>query len=235
MNNARGYLPAEEDVQRAITNAGQTAKAYLPQSMAAYLPSASDSDLPPPRPPFAILTDDRADSNLSTEAQAGSLRPPLPDSISTSTVSVAQTPDGAESTLSTTVHTGTAESLNPIPPLVRSKFTEEFVTPPGLSLTESPDALSSSSMTAFVPPSHSEGGPAPSNSTAPTANTALQAPTAGPDVVAPSPRGVLDPSAPVENIPQDDHAAPDDAGGTHRKPKLVQRLKEKMHVGHARA
>ncbi|KAJ7122231.1 hypothetical protein C8R44DRAFT_735937 [Mycena epipterygia] len=231
MDSARAYLPAEDDVQRAMTNVGQTAKAYLPQGMAAYLPSASDADLPPPRPPF--MTDDRANSNLSTEAQAGSLRPPLAESVSTiTTMSVPQTPDGADSTLSTTVHTGTTDSLNPVPPLVRSKFTEEFVTPPGLNMTESPASLSSSSMAAFVPPSHSAGGPAPPNSTAPTADTALEAPTAGPDVVAPSPHGVLDPSAPVENVPEDDHTAHDD--GVQRKPKLVQRLKEKMHVGHAR-
>lgn len=37
VDTAKAYLPAEADVQRAITNAGQTAKAYLPQGVAAYL------------------------------------------------------------------------------------------------------------------------------------------------------------------------------------------------------
>ncbi|KAJ6521005.1 hypothetical protein DFH09DRAFT_820968, partial [Mycena vulgaris] len=33
----KSYLPVQDDVQRSMTNAGQTAKAYLPQSVAAYL------------------------------------------------------------------------------------------------------------------------------------------------------------------------------------------------------
>ncbi|KAJ6459206.1 hypothetical protein DFH09DRAFT_876278, partial [Mycena vulgaris] len=37
MATAKTYLPAQDDVQRAMTNAGQTAKAYLPQGVAAYL------------------------------------------------------------------------------------------------------------------------------------------------------------------------------------------------------
>ncbi|KAJ7269521.1 hypothetical protein C8J57DRAFT_1005488, partial [Mycena rebaudengoi] len=36
LETAKGYMPAQADVQRAITNAGQTAKAYLPQGVASY-------------------------------------------------------------------------------------------------------------------------------------------------------------------------------------------------------
>jgi hypothetical protein len=37
VDTAKLYLPAQDDVQRAMTNAGQAAKAYLPQSVASYL------------------------------------------------------------------------------------------------------------------------------------------------------------------------------------------------------
>ncbi|KAJ7352147.1 hypothetical protein DFH08DRAFT_647085, partial [Mycena albidolilacea] len=36
MDTAKTYLPAEDNVQRAITNAAQAAKAYLPSSVAGY-------------------------------------------------------------------------------------------------------------------------------------------------------------------------------------------------------
>ncbi|KAJ6520994.1 hypothetical protein DFH09DRAFT_1426335 [Mycena vulgaris] len=133
---AKSYLPAQDDVQRAMTNAGQTAKAYLPQGVAAYLPSASSepsSDLTPPRPPFA--TDDRASTNLSTEAQAGSIGPPHLDS-----------PD--LDNLSTLVHTGGPASLHPVTPL-GSRFAENLVMPPGLA---SPPNLSHAAPPAIPPP-----------------------------------------------------------------------------------
>jgi hypothetical protein len=37
LDTAKRYLPAQDDVQRAMTNAGQAAKGYLPQSVASYL------------------------------------------------------------------------------------------------------------------------------------------------------------------------------------------------------
>jgi hypothetical protein len=37
LDSAKTYLPAQDDIQRAMTNAGQKAKAYLPQSVASYL------------------------------------------------------------------------------------------------------------------------------------------------------------------------------------------------------
>ncbi|KAF8151077.1 hypothetical protein K438DRAFT_1943560 [Mycena galopus ATCC 62051] len=89
LDTAKGYLPTQDDVQHAMTSVGQTAKTYLPQSLAAYLPSASSSsletdlNLAPLRPPFLAdlpVTDDSALRTLSTEAQAGSLRSPHVDS-----------------------------------------------------------------------------------------------------------------------------------------------------------
>ncbi|KAJ7608960.1 hypothetical protein DFH06DRAFT_1148707 [Mycena polygramma] len=40
VETAKSYLPGEEDVQRALTNAGQAAKGWLPTSVAAYFPSS---------------------------------------------------------------------------------------------------------------------------------------------------------------------------------------------------
>ncbi|KAJ6517089.1 hypothetical protein DFH09DRAFT_250560, partial [Mycena vulgaris] len=114
MATAKAYLPAQDDVQRVMTNAGQTAKAYLPQGVAAYLPPAStgpSSDLTPPRPPFA--TPDRASTNLSTEAQAGSIGSPHLESPSPSVLS---TPNADLDNLSTLVHTGGPASLHPVTP-----------------------------------------------------------------------------------------------------------------------
>ncbi|KAF8147037.1 hypothetical protein K438DRAFT_1868211 [Mycena galopus ATCC 62051] len=89
LDTAKTYLPTQDDVQHAMTSVGQTAKTYLPQSLAAYLPSASSSSLEtdpnraPLHPPFLAdlpVTDDSALRTLSTEAQAGSLRSPHVDS-----------------------------------------------------------------------------------------------------------------------------------------------------------
>ncbi|KAJ6528786.1 hypothetical protein DFH09DRAFT_878978, partial [Mycena vulgaris] len=41
LHAANAYLPAEEDVQRALTNVGQAAKAYLPSQVAGYFGGAS--------------------------------------------------------------------------------------------------------------------------------------------------------------------------------------------------
>ncbi|KAJ7149439.1 hypothetical protein C8R43DRAFT_887889, partial [Mycena crocata] len=37
LDTAKAHLAAEDDLQRAITSAGQTAKVYLPQGLTAYL------------------------------------------------------------------------------------------------------------------------------------------------------------------------------------------------------
>ncbi|KAJ7511365.1 hypothetical protein B0H11DRAFT_2215194 [Mycena galericulata] len=137
LDSAKTYLPAQDDMQRAMTGAGQAAKSYLPPSVAAYLPSSSsspqstsvpeetDPDLAPPRPPFAAASRDTSAStltNASTEAQAGS---PRPDSFSSSTTSFAPTATMASldshttnmTNLSTTVHTGGPSSPHPVRPL----------------------------------------------------------------------------------------------------------------------
>ncbi|EEB95878.1 hypothetical protein MPER_05086, partial [Moniliophthora perniciosa FA553] len=41
LDMAKQYLPAQQDVQQALKNATETAKQYLPQSVAAYLPGAT--------------------------------------------------------------------------------------------------------------------------------------------------------------------------------------------------
>ncbi|KAJ7117273.1 hypothetical protein C8R43DRAFT_934733, partial [Mycena crocata] len=168
IDTAKAYLPAQEDIQRVMASAGQTAMAYLPQGVAAYLPSESDADkqMTPPRPPF--VNEDSAMRKLSTEAQAGSLHPPLGDSLSTlsvgkdSSLSVADHDHesslpaddahsiAAESNLSTAVHTGRASSPHPVAPLSNpltsasassstSKFVEDLATPPHVT---SPSPLS---------------------------------------------------------------------------------------------
>ncbi|KAL0952994.1 hypothetical protein HGRIS_007202 [Hohenbuehelia grisea] len=46
LEGAKSYLPAQEDVQRALLNAGETARQYLPESVASYLPGAQNISLP---------------------------------------------------------------------------------------------------------------------------------------------------------------------------------------------
>ncbi|KAJ6521789.1 hypothetical protein DFH09DRAFT_1097487 [Mycena vulgaris] len=198
----------------------QKAAAFWPQAKASpSLQADSDalrlvlspepsSDLTPPPPPFAS-------TNLSTEAQAGSIGPPHLDSPSPYALS---TPNADLNNLSTLVHTGGPASLYPI-------------TPPGLAAHEPvlPDA----------PPAI----PPPTSTTTDTQR-------AGPDVAAPAPHGVLASGLPSLNFAAlaDDHPADAVAppeppvaqahvedGSPQRKPKLVQRLKEKMHVGHGHA
>ncbi|KAJ7690544.1 hypothetical protein B0H17DRAFT_1289660 [Mycena rosella] len=125
-------------------------------------------------------------TNLSTEAQAGSLR----GADSVSTLSIPE----SNSTRST-----------------GSLADDELVTPP------------SSAFDATTAPPHSQG--------------------AGPDAVPPpAPHGVLEPAAPDSFVlptgsaaPLHPSAAPSPADDESplRKPKLLQCLKEKMHVGHA--
>ncbi|KAJ6517054.1 hypothetical protein DFH09DRAFT_1099120 [Mycena vulgaris] len=183
----------------------QTRSSHLFQCILSPEPS---SELTPPPPPFAS-------TSLSTEAQAGSIGPPHLDSPSSSALS---TPNADLDNLSTLVHTGGPASLYPI-------------TPPGLAAHEpvSPDAPPA------IPP--------------PTSTTTDRQ-RAGPDVAAPSPHGVLASGLPslnsaalADNHPADAVAPPEppvaqahvEDGSPQRKPKLVQRLKEKMHVGHGHA
>ncbi|KAJ7133803.1 hypothetical protein C8R46DRAFT_1139818 [Mycena filopes] len=257
LEKAKATVPEEDQVQRAITNAGQAAKGYLPPSVAAYLPSAestgSDLDLTPPRPPFAADTL----SNLSTEAQAGSMD-------STSTLSGASARDNA----STLVHTGAPGSPHPVAPLhlptlgrdSPSRFVEDLGTPPAVASPE-PISLASVSASEVASPEPisssepSEGVPAPPNSAATTLDSEADIGAGSPDVVAPpAPRGVIAPhgsaalnsSALKDNVPSGDDGDADadgevdgDAAGEpteeRKKPKLVQRLKEKMGVGHTSA
>ncbi|KAJ7046043.1 hypothetical protein C8F04DRAFT_338685 [Mycena alexandri] len=249
LDTAKAKIPAEDQVQRAMTNAGQTAKTYLPQRVAAYL----HSELAPPRPPFAA--EESRLSNLSTEAQAGSL-PPTDSGLSTPR-------DGDSTNLSTMVHTGTSGSPHPVAPLSLpstpissdSKFIENLVTPPTVASPEPISASSLSSGAGFISSSEaSEGIPAPPNSKATTLDDYSDM-SAGPDVVPPpAPHGVIAPgsaalnsSALKDNVPsavEHEGQVPsgvehedegDDETNTGKKPKLVQRLKEKLHVGHTNA
>ncbi|KAJ6521013.1 hypothetical protein DFH09DRAFT_1373192 [Mycena vulgaris] len=197
---AKSYLPAQDNVQHAMTSAGQTAKAYLPQGFAAYLPSASSepsSDLTPPRPPFA--THDRA------SAQKPKLAP------------------SARRTLTPPTSTTSARSCTPAAP------------PP---CTPSPRSARASRRTSSrrraSRPLYERVSPA-----VPPPPTSRMTDTerAGADVAAPSPYGVLAPSHPAEPpaAPAPAHTEAQEEGSPQRKPKLVQHLKEKMHVGHVHA
>ncbi|KAJ6517079.1 hypothetical protein DFH09DRAFT_1332556 [Mycena vulgaris] len=216
MAKAKSYLSAQDDVQRAMTKAGQARR--RPSSSAEPSPNLTS-----PRPPFA--TPDRTCTNLSAEAQAGSIGPPHLDSPSPST------PNADLDNRSTLVHTSGPASLHPITPL-GSRFAGNLVTPPTLA---SPAVLDG------IPP--------------PPTSTTTDTQRAGPDVAAPSPYGVLAPEspslnslAPPDSLPSESHSARAEPrapavdadvdakeGSPQRKPNLVQRLKEKMHVGHGHA
>ncbi|KAJ7603691.1 hypothetical protein DFH06DRAFT_328535 [Mycena polygramma] len=165
VETAKGYLPAQDDLQRALTNAGQAAKEWMPSSVAAYFPSSEsveEPDLAPPRPPFA--SDNREQSvsglsDLSTQAQAGSL-----DSASTSTLPLPHSSATTDSTdnISTTVHTGGADSPHPVAPLGAGAQSESrFVE--ALPVSDSP---AGSATPSFSDVSQSEGLPAPHNTLA---------------------------------------------------------------------
>ncbi|KAF7339051.1 hypothetical protein MVEN_01981300 [Mycena venus] len=208
LDTAKTYLPDPDDVQRAMTSVGQAAKAYLPQSVAAYLPSASsssletDPDLAPPHPPFLAdlpVTGDSGLRTLSTEAQAGSLLPPRVDSTSTSLS------DADLGHLSTPAHISAAASPHPVPPLSPAD-TDPNVEQGGVAtLAESPVQLSSLSLSA--PNAQNEGPSAPQNSLAtPSLGGSTSSPTRTqlddtPPAPAPPPTGndrsvpVLAPSA----------------------------------------
>ncbi|KAF8147048.1 hypothetical protein K438DRAFT_1990016 [Mycena galopus ATCC 62051] len=124
LDTAKTYLPTQDDVQHAMTSVGEAAKTYLPQSLAAYLPSASsssletDPNLAPLRPPFLAdlpVADDSALRTLSTEAQAGSLCSPHVDS----SASFASTSfsDADSGKLSTVVRTGNDTIISRVPNL----------------------------------------------------------------------------------------------------------------------
>jgi hypothetical protein len=171
--------------------------------------AVSESELAPPRPPFASEDTDRSNlSNLSTEAQAGSLMPPRADSASTlSTLSsAAPARDGADSQLSTTVHTGGSASPHPVSPLPGSPFSKSVerlpvdadgATPPAFTASPAPLASDSRESPQWSSEksgqsTHSEGPHVPPNSLAMGDSDA----SAGPDVVPPpAPHGVL----PVES------------------------------------
>ncbi|KAK7055695.1 hypothetical protein R3P38DRAFT_1366021 [Favolaschia claudopus] len=280
-NAAKTYFPGEDQVQKVITNAGQTVKAYLPESVSAFLSSSPtsssnpNSELSPPRPAFASEDTDSSNlTNISTKAEAGSL-PPLPhDSASTlgqvepqlSTPAAALPPlppsdsysqpntntellstNTEMDKLSTTVHTGAAGSPHPVAPLSppdtppaiageSSRFVESMTTPPA-QMSASPAPLSSSNASASTPADSSssstaykEGIRAPHNtlnsqraeasSHSPVAEEKVEKVTLDAGHAPPSPQssdGVVSPTT-----------------GT-KKPKLVQRLKEKLHVGHSHA
>jgi len=246
VDTAKAYLPAQEDVQRAMANA---AKAYLPERVAAYIP-ASESELAPPRPPF--LTDDTSSglSNLSTEAQAGSLMPPLTDS--SSTLYLSRNPTESAGNLSTTVHTGTPASLHPVSPLPSS--TDGLSTPHTTSLAplSSASEVLSRDFDFPAPPtgglssSQSEGVPAPQNSLASTHDSE---PLAGPDIV-PPPHGVFIPgstalnsSRPEDNLPSDSTHADDELDtppdveddAAPSKTKFVRPPKKTLPIGKAQS
>ncbi|KAJ7051444.1 hypothetical protein C8F01DRAFT_1174579 [Mycena amicta] len=136
-------MPAEEDVQQTITSVGQMVKDMLPEALKAYLPSSSPPSSTTPQsaastntPPFlneSTAVDSRTSTttNLSTEAQAGSLLPPRLDSESI--------PDIVEE--SDTLATPRTESVS-LPAVPLSVVSNPPV-PPGLSDDPNADGASS--------------------------------------------------------------------------------------------
>ncbi|KAJ7748284.1 hypothetical protein DFH07DRAFT_962183 [Mycena maculata] len=234
-------------VQRAMTSTGQAAKAYLPQSVAAYLPSSTSTgtEMAPPHPGFATASNEstraRAFSNLSTEAQAGSLASPAPDSTGD-------------------LHTSTVR------PIAGSKFSENLVTPPGMLLAGLSSPSVPSAPIPAEPMSTARAGPDTAhrtpygvlgsdsssplsyalNSSSPAPNGNYK-PTTDPTY---HPHSASLPATWDSLVPPEDNSAPDnftsnstadggdaDRGGNKepKKPKRMQRLKDKMHVGHSHA
>ncbi|KAJ7462558.1 hypothetical protein FB451DRAFT_1495739 [Mycena latifolia] len=162
-----------------MTSVGQAAKTYLPQSVAAYLPSASsssletDPDLAPPHPPF--LPELRT---LSTGAQAASLLPPRVDFVATTSTS-ASLSDADPGHLCTAVHTSSA--VPPLSPADTDPNFEQGVPTPPATLAESPAQLSSSSLSLSTQSAQSEGPPVPQNSLVrPSPGMSTSAPTRTP-------------------------------------------------------
>ncbi|KAF7291331.1 hypothetical protein MIND_01277600 [Mycena indigotica] len=161
VEKAATMLPAEEDVQSTITTVGQRVKEMLPEVLKAYLPSTNmttakemESDAPTflkETPPADSLLS--TSTNLSTQAQAGSIFPPTlesesvpvatpaeadPDPLMTpiaapvpiSGLSAPPVDDTASSNLSTRVHTGTSASPNPVFPSLPADIPHSTPTPP---------------------------------------------------------------------------------------------------------
>ncbi|KAF7369623.1 hypothetical protein MVEN_00293100 [Mycena venus] len=170
---ATGIQPHPGAGERSAAPAGRTAK--VDPKAAAYLASFDPDDLQPPRPPFA--TDDTGSvksglSNLSTEAQAGSLRH-LGAGDSSSTLGAGAQSDAEN--LSTIVHTGTPGSPHPVAPLSRLVKSSERTGTPPTSFSTTVDS---------------------------NQNKAPMSPLAGPDVLPPpAPRGDLSASAPTPDSP----------------------------------
>ncbi|KAJ6523100.1 hypothetical protein DFH09DRAFT_1330168 [Mycena vulgaris] len=81
MATAKAYLPAQDDVQRAMTSAPQAAKAYLLQGVAAYLQAQAGSMGPPHLYSPSPSTPNTDLDNLSTLVHTGgpaSLHPVTP-------------------------------------------------------------------------------------------------------------------------------------------------------------
>lgn len=180
---------------------------------------------------------------------------------STSTLSAATS---ARDNASTLVHTGAPGSPHPVAPLhlptlgrdSPSRFVEDLGTPPAVASPE-PISLASVSASEVASPEPisssepSEGVPAPPNSAATTVDSEADIGAGSPDVVAPpAPHGVIAPhgsaalnsSALKDTVPSGDvdgdadgNVGRDGEGEERKKPKLVQRLKEKMGVGHTSA
>ncbi|KAF7340550.1 hypothetical protein MSAN_02126500 [Mycena sanguinolenta] len=259
-------LPPQDDVERAITtSANQTGNSYL-------LSNTSDSEvLKPPRPPFAANDTQGSNlSNLSTQAQAGSLPRSLIPTLHLCPPSATSAPPSTP-----------APAVPPrreTPPVL-SKFVEGLTTPPPHTDSPSPFHTPTSASPIPVPArphehrehapgessEQSEGVPAPPNSLATDVSVSDGNAAPGgvgfaagaPDVVAPpAPHGVLLPVNESSPQPKPDSDAPrkssdsatpdtntdsgtdtDDGradGSPRRKKKvpLVQRLKEKIHIGH---
>ncbi|KAJ6467077.1 hypothetical protein C8R47DRAFT_1078793 [Mycena vitilis] len=261
VETAKSYLPGEDDVQRALTNAGQAAKGWLPTSVAAYLPSSEE--------PSTTTSEANTTSALNTLAEAGSL-----DSAASHSTSPTTLP--TQDAMRTSAHPSRSHSPPILPSLgvAESKFIEALPTPPiSIPMRESPapGASPSSLLTGAI---EKTGAIAPTGSAALNSSrvednfpadtpqafidatgTAPPLPTPGPPPppkdsnLADSAQGAAPPvptkdapsslasSASASQSSSDDSGSGDDnpADGTpgkKKKRKLFQRLKQKLHVGH---
>ncbi|KAF7305590.1 hypothetical protein HMN09_00812200 [Mycena chlorophos] len=141
-------LPDEETVQTTITSMGQRVKEMLPGALKAYLPGSNPPSSAPSTdsPPFLTEpapTTDSLSTNLSTEAQAGSILPPRLDSMAEepslrgAPLGEATMSSTVSTNVSTMVHTGTSKSPNPISPAAPVPIDDVqsgFATPPKFAL-----------------------------------------------------------------------------------------------------
>ncbi|KAJ7602800.1 hypothetical protein DFH06DRAFT_1152561 [Mycena polygramma] len=265
VETAKSYSPGEEDVQRALTNAGQAAKGWLPTSVAAYFPSSEESSTATSDP--SVTSETSTTSALTCDLVQGRKRPK-------------KVKKGRKAT-STTVHTGGSDSPHPAAPLAlgvnESRFIEALPSPPiSIPISESPApgsfvATDSSSLpTGAIEKTDSmaQTGSAALNSSRPEDNfpsdtpasfiaNSSPLPTTGPppppkdshtsDSIhlsqgAAPPVPTKDaPSPPASSASESESGSEDEddkedgaSGGKKKrnKRKLLQRLKEKLHVGH---